>query len=696
LERGEEGFCYSGSASSRFSQSVGSPSGVQEVDSLRSRVMQLEAQLHRNRLSSSQTDVARENSNMNELGSSNSGDTDHEDNLSEDNNAEFDHNETLTPSADENTAQVSQSVNLVIKDAASILEFLAWGRRKNPEHNSVTSPEVTSNVEPGDFRDAQVDSISPNDIDDSCQMAYLQSLLPSKRQMSDLTRYHEESLLWYHCSYFAPTFRAQVELFYDRFQGNIENPGVNMQWLALLFAVITGSIICAPSRRAQSWGFRARERETLSRRWFRAVYTCLNKAEYAANQSILSVQAISTLTISAHLLGFSNQHSIHLAAVVRVAQGLGLHRINEDYSASIVEKECGRRLWSQLCAQDWFSIPFSDTYLINPLYSQSEQPMNCHDEDMVSLPENVPTITTYCRFLTQIASIMPQLQDDFVSCNTPFTKYEQVIHWDKQMRSLSTSERPLPLTNLSLEPSWPKYIPWARRSLAVSSSHKIIMIHRSFLSESFTNPAFSFTRRTCLAAARTIIKGFKDPGDDDEPTLWIYQAFSVAASIILILDVLHRHPNESEYKEHKKLAEDTVNLLQKCQNSMIANRGIKLLSALLQEIDGNDQLYYTRKRRLDGTPAITDQNRRSFNVPTFIKSFCIVKPHGTSTNLSNFVPNTNGSITEATSLSEINTDLYSTASYEKAIENSTSFFMPGLEGATSFENLLYLANHDFV
>ena len=406
----------------------------------------------------------------------------------------------------------------VAKDAASILEFLAWGRTMHPDYNSQLSPEATAHTAPDniDVGDAQHASF-PDILDQGSQVGHLQLLLPSQRQLRDLCHYHETCLLWYHCSYLPPSFQKQVDVFFERFNGIVES-GVNLQWLALLFAIITGSITCAPDRVAQAWGFRPAERETLSRRWCRAVYTCLNAADYTAKQSILSVQALSTMTISVHILGFSNMHSIHLAAAIRIAQGLGLHRIAEDSAGSIVDKETGRRLWNQLCCQDWFSIPFSDTYLIHPMYSKSLPPLNCHDEDMQPLPESIPTSTTYCRILSRVAVIMPQLQDDLVACNTPYTKYEQIVKWDKRMRALSTSERPYFLApNVPIDESWPLYVPWARRSLAITSAHKIIMIHRSFLSESFNNSAFSFTRRTCLAASKTIIKEAKIATSEDEP-----------------------------------------------------------------------------------------------------------------------------------------------------------------------------------
>jgi hypothetical protein len=62
------------------------------------------------------------------------------------------------------------------------------------------------------------------------------------------------------------------------------------------------------------------------------------------------------------------------------------------------------------------------------------------------------------------------------------------------------------------------------------------MIHRKFLSMSFVNPMFEFTRRTCVAASRTVIKEQKEATRDGGPMLCIHQAFSVTAS------VSHEHP----------------------------------------------------------------------------------------------------------------------------------------------------------
>ncbi|KAF0330727.1 C6 zinc finger domain-containing protein [Colletotrichum asianum] len=236
------------------------------------------------------------------------------------------------------------------------------------------------------------------------------------------------------------------------------------------------------------------------------------------------------------------------------------------------------------------------------------------------------------------------------------------------------------------------------------------MIHRSFLSDSFINPAFAFTRRTCLAASKTIIKEYKCVVEEDGPTLWIHQAFSVAASVILLLDVLHRSPNDRESVEHKQLAETVVEILHYHRNSMIAVRGIKLLGALLAEVSkvgstSGAPNQGRKRRRPDDTfvssNADSHRNSRSgykFDLTGFVKTFSV----GTASGQSAGSPRSTGQQQSSTGVQvedHRESDNVSEPGGENAghiIEPSIgySFHTAGLDGANSFENLLYLVNHD--
>lgn len=490
-----------------------------------------------------------------------------------------------------------------VEDAATILEFLAWGRRKDPSYQDEIAKRNDLIHSPGDI---PIDDDWDNGQNSAFTAAnFCELLLPAESKVHELVNYHCECLLWYHGAFHATTFIQQLNDFYDTTGGRVEEPKVSLQWMALLFAILTGAIASAPLSATRAWGFRDQEKNVLSHRWLKASMACLHQADYMACHSIFSVQSIATLTISAHMLGKSNSFSVLLASAVRIAQGLGLHQLDGDSrmnSVDPISKEIGRRIWCQLCIQDWFSIPFTESYLIHPICFNTERPQNC-DNDPTSIPDDFPTVAGYSRLFYNIAALMPGLYDDMNSSNTLYTRYEEVLKYDRRLRTLATQHLPLYLQNVPLDPRWPRYVPWARRSLAISSAHKVIMIHRKFLSRSFGNPMFEFTRKTCVAASRTIIKEQKEATREDGPLLWIHQAFSVTASvsnaiqiksedhhigeltmsqIILCLDMFHQPATDHQSSENRQFIEDGISILSHYDSDMIARRGVSIIKSMLR------------------------------------------------------------------------------------------------------------------
>ncbi|KAL5341076.1 hypothetical protein BJX70DRAFT_396132 [Aspergillus crustosus] len=443
-----------------------------------------------------------------------------------------------------------------IGDAATILEFLAWGRRKKAEYcEDLLSPgDVTAEQTSQDPRGFNPDRASAE--------ASLQLLLPRRALLDRLVAFHCDRLLWYHNSFDPSKFHEEVKIFYRTAHGQPGHPSVDPQWLALLFAVLTGALACAPRPVAQTWGFPAWEQTSLAQRWFKAVSTCLHAADFMACHSPYALQAVATLTMSAHLLGFSNSLSVLLASAARIGQCLGLQETSRPAGA-----------WRQLCIQDWFSIPFFESYLIpRPSKAALAADETKHDE---------PSRSAYSHFFYKVAAVMSSLQDNLKQTHTLYTRYEQVLHHDRTLRVLATENLAPFLQNTPMQENWPCYVPWARRCLAISLSHKVIMIHRKFLALSFRDPAFGRTRRTCVAAARTIIKEQKEARGEAGPVLWIQQAFGVTASIILCLDLFHRPRSDIEATHHRQLINDGLEMLADGPSNMIAKRGVHLLEALL-------------------------------------------------------------------------------------------------------------------
>lgn len=127
------------------------------------------------------------------------------------------------------------------------------------------------------------------------------------------------------------------------------------------------------------------------------------------------------------------------------------------------------------------------------------------------------------------------------------------------------------------------------------------MIHRRFLGLSFTNTAFSFTRRTCVAAAKTILKEALSAKDHDGPIIWIEQAFSIAAGIVLCLDIAHRDPERNDLEQHAILMEGTIAYLKSFEASKIASRGAQLLSTLQREVHRGSFRRFGKRHRQDAS-----------------------------------------------------------------------------------------------
>ncbi|KAL4954374.1 hypothetical protein BDW69DRAFT_183593 [Aspergillus filifer] len=444
-----------------------------------------------------------------------------------------------------------------IGDAATILEFLAWGRRKNLDYcDFLQSPgDVTAGGESenGHYETSGLDGGSAE---------YLQSLLPHRAFLQRLVAFHCERVLWYHNSFDADRLQQEVDSFFRVTNGQIGHHSIDYQWLALLFAVLCGALACAPRQLGQTWYLTGSEQTSLAQRWLKAVSKCLHRGDYMTCHSGYSLQAVATLTMSAHLLGFSNNLSVLIASAARIGQCMGLHQAVTPTGA-----------WRQLCIQDWFSIPFFESYIVN-------RPGRA-DLDADETKHDIPNRAAYSHFFYKVAAVLSSSHDAMQNASTLYTRYEQVLEHDRWLRTLATGHLPLFLQNGPIDPAWPVYVPWARRCLAISLSHKVIMIHRKFLAPSFRNPLFVRTRRTCVAAARTIIKEQKEARKDGGPVLWIQQAFGVTASIILCLDVFHRPRNDGEATYHRQLINDGLEMLADGPSNMIAARGVHLLKALL-------------------------------------------------------------------------------------------------------------------
>ncbi|KAF7560187.1 hypothetical protein G7046_g3981 [Stylonectria norvegica] len=431
--------------------------------------------------------------------------------------------------------------------------------------------------------------------------AFLQMLLPSLDHIWQLVDYHECYLLWYHCCYHGPTFRSELEsvIAGQDDKTTLIVDGLHLQWLALLFSIMAGALTCSAEWRLREWGFSKPETVKLSTQWYKASITCLNHGNWTEEHEVYSVSAITTLTMIAHPLGRSAELSVLLGTALKIAQALGLDKLSHNAALDEIDeassheerhrsirRELGRKLWSQLCVQDWMSLPSAGSHSINPSHFTTTKPTSRNHLTMDFLTATFPTYISYGNYLFDIAQLVVQHHEAMLQSTTPFTKYQHVLDYDTQMRNLATKGMPRFFHVMEpVDASWPEWVHWARSSLTVCFAHKIIMIHRAYIRRSFTNTVYSKTRVTCLAAAKTILNEAKKARDVNGPIIWIDKAYCVAAAIILCLDIFHRSESDPEYATHRNLVLQCIEQLQDFETGVIAVRGVNLLSKLIAERD---------------------------------------------------------------------------------------------------------------
>lgn len=210
-----------------------------------------------------------------------------------------------------------------------VLEFITWGR-ENLSDYQLKSFDLLKEPFKNNARPCPEQEFS-NGFGNAHgqQISFLQLLLPRREQVFYLTDYHIKIVLWYHACFHGDTFRAEVQAQYMG-GGGLQLAKTDLRWSALLFAVMSASMACASDQLTASWGFQKGERAKLMRQWYKASLSCLNLADYMWRHHLNSISAICVLTMSGHILGFSNTQSTLHGAGLKIAQGLGLQRLGAE------------------------------------------------------------------------------------------------------------------------------------------------------------------------------------------------------------------------------------------------------------------------------------------------------------------------------------------------------------------------------
>ncbi|PYI28707.1 hypothetical protein BP00DRAFT_350408 [Aspergillus indologenus CBS 114.80] len=418
-----------------------------------------------------------------------------------------------------------------------------------------------------------------------------------------LIRFHLCHMAWHHDCIHAPTFLEQCERFWRTGETD------HALWMALYFSVLGATVFAMRiSSRAKAAVDIDLDMMPPADHFLTAMLEALYAGHFLEDMSIFSVQAIVISTEIAHNLGRSQLNATLFKAAVRIAECLGVHRIREAHGSSLnteegwietAQREVGKRVWCQMVIQDHFAIPFTNTYSISPSQYSTGPPLNADDHDLTDMPDTVLTVSSYVRALRKIADLMPSLIDGLGTMGQPKPlrdQYAHVLLLDKRMRSVVKG-----FPRFLLQPDVEKELetPWlgiARRSLAITAAEKIIMIHRPFLFLSFHSSSYQHTRRTCVAAALTILREHETIINEGDFFVWTHSAFCITAAIILCFEVSVASNNSTGGPETDKFRVAILaarNRLADQKSDILAQRGVALIDAIFAS-EGNLDLDFYR------------------------------------------------------------------------------------------------------
>lgn len=123
----------------------------------------------------------------------------------------------------------------------------------------------------------------------------------------------------------APSFRKGLLEAYGGSQ-ELDLRSHDWRWSALLFSILSASIIGAPEAVSTLWGFSNADKLERSRQWGHAMISCLHLGDFASRHHIYSVQAILNMHTSEHLVGSTKEWAAYQASATVIARGLGLHK----------------------------------------------------------------------------------------------------------------------------------------------------------------------------------------------------------------------------------------------------------------------------------------------------------------------------------------------------------------------------------
>ncbi|KAH6652492.1 hypothetical protein BKA67DRAFT_566701 [Truncatella angustata] len=420
----------------------------------------------------------------------------------------------------------------------------------------------------------------------------------SLEQARVLLDYHTSNLAWIHNVLHMPTFAGECETAFSQYSFK------SRAWIALFYAFICHTVYHGPETLLAAVNLLPQGSSV--EHFYTKTIKALHDADFMAVHSVHATQAVCLVIQVGHNLGRSDYVFVLLSATNRIAQSLDFNHLGSDSKRcqDPISREVKKRVWWFLIKQDWMQIPYGNMFTINALHFTTPPPLNCFEDPMQmcgdngikALDSNVLTQSSWAGIHNQIAILLYKTHDRMCRHGHPGSDprkvrmlYDEVLAANAELQRLWNRRPDFYRMEAPLRPEWPNSVPHLRRLFAISFARSYFAIHRHFQLKSFRDDAYSVTRISCLAAARSSLRTFIEWPDDDESLvfkkMWTNSNNLVAAAVALLFGVLFSSEQAEgifEKMEMRQLLTDFLPCLRRVGvYSSVARRGADLISVIL-------------------------------------------------------------------------------------------------------------------
>ncbi|CAG8053929.1 unnamed protein product [Penicillium olsonii] len=399
--------------------------------------------------------------------------------------------------------------------------------------------------------------------------------LPRHNEAKIITEKYISELTHLHHVVHVPSLRAMID---DLYHGLKESKPIKIGQASLLMAVLATTTTFWTERDMHHGIFcSVQEANSQSTQWMKLATEVLEYSRYKHLESLEDVQAMVILIfVTTNLVGIASQARHIVSSAISVAKELSMHRVDHPNNTgfdvpppSSARAEIYRRVWWYLVATDWqlsqLSGPQRGTYSIMPSHMMTNKPFNRNDEDVVDgmvahgEPMDRPTSMSYCLQRIRLGEFCREITD-----NAPFgmsdpgtPDYAVTKHIDGKICEFADSLPPF--FSLSCRSEQLKVDDW--KSTGIITQRYILnfllhtqrcRLHLPYLSQASKDPAYAYSQKACLEAARMVIRTEQQLSQEMIPFVSARLKFSgmlhcvCVAIIVLLIDFCGRNNHQQE------------------------------------------------------------------------------------------------------------------------------------------------------